>query len=218
MLLGIFVLGCPAIARSADPPTKRQAQKYRALVEQLASPNKEATTHVNGDPEKVIFPKDYDVQAQKSVGAARAELHQNFAEALPYLIDGLEDKRYSMTVSIVDGEAYYNYSVGQICRELICLELEVYRDSFIFTKQEYHAFNYPISKEWYSTRTKKTVPELQIEAIDWAITKGRGGRRSDQFDQSESFARLQKLRAEIVKTGTPAKRHARLKPMVTGDR
>jgi hypothetical protein len=202
-LAAAAIITLAANVRGEEPGTKEQPGKYRALVQQLVSPNKAPETHVNMVSEDVKFPEGYDEQAQFRVGKARGELYRNLAEALPSLIAALDDKRYSMTVSPVDGNAYYNFTVGEVCRQIICSHLEIYRDAFVFSKPEYHAFNYPVSKEWFATRTKRSLTELQTEAIDWAIMKAGGGQAD--AERRESIARLQLRRDEIIKSGKPAK-------------
>jgi hypothetical protein len=72
---------------------------YKALIEELVSPNTKPETHINGKPHRVHFPADYDVKSQERVDDARRALDRGIAEALPYLIDALDDKRYSMTIN-----------------------------------------------------------------------------------------------------------------------
>ena len=132
-----------------------RSKKYADLISQLVSPNKEPIT---GD-ESVRFPAGYDVKAQQRVEAARQALYDNFEDALPYLVEALNDTRYSMTVDWADGDAYPNYSVGKTCRHIIASQLEIYRDKIKFSgPQHWHRYDYaPISKEWRQKRKGRSL-------------------------------------------------------------
>jgi hypothetical protein len=203
-----------------DGPAKGGlARKYRALVQQLVSPNKGPITE-NGDGGSVRFPTGYDVKAQRRIEAARQVLHDNFEESLPYLVEALDDERYCMTIDWAEGDAYYNFSVGDICRNVIAANLEVYRDAIVFSDApHWNRYNYTaISKSWWQARKGRTLAELQIEAIDWAIARRRAEPESQISERrKDELPALQKLRAEIAKSGKPAKSR-RMHRMVTTNR
>jgi hypothetical protein len=201
------------------PPEDKPTNKYRELVRALVSPNSKPT-HQNTSEGFVKFPAGYDVKAQNRIEAARKALHDNFEQALPFIIDALEDDRYCMTIDWADGDAYYNYSVGQVCRNIIASQLEVYRNTISFSgPQHWHRYDYrPITKQWWRVRKGRTLVELQIEAIDWAIkTRKAESKNEVGEDRLNEIARLQKLRNEIAKAKKPAKPAGMLR-MVTSDR
>lgn len=220
LLLSVCLFFSPtrqSVGDEPSPPSK-ETQKYRQLVQQLASPNKQPKTQNRSDS-AVRFPEGYDKKAQQRVAVARNTLHDNLEAALPALVEGLDDHRYSMTIDWADGDAYYNRSVGTICRSIIESNLEVYRDKMSFTgPSHWNAYRYKvISEEWYRTRQGRTLAELQIEAIDWAIKKRMEESPEDiQDSRKNEVANLQKLRDEIAKTNKPAKPQ-RLAPMVTSN-
>ena len=203
-----------------SPSTENLDKKYRALVEQLVSPNPAPTTHVDGQPTKVLFPKNYDVEAQKRMAAARMALYANMREALPYLIDALDDKRYCMTINWADGDGYYNESVGDICREVIASHLEVYRKELNFTgPQHWHHYTYPdISRKWFENRKTRNLAELQLEAIDWAIQRRREeAGRYEREGRKDEVDRLRKMRKALQQSGTALPANGLL-PMYTSNR
>jgi hypothetical protein len=223
LFLGLaLVLALSQRGGADDSPQKGElAKKYRALVQRLVSPNKEPITE-NGDGGSVRFPTGYDVAAQKHIDAARRALHDNFDEALPFLVEALDDERYCMTIDWAEGDAYYNYSVGDVCRYVIRRWLEVYRDKISFSGPgHWNRYTYrPISKDWWQARKGRSLAELQIESIDWAIERRRAEPKADVHpDRKDEISALKKLRDGIAKSGKPAKRtHHRMLPMVTSDR
>jgi hypothetical protein len=195
----VLAFGVVDPARGQDAVTKdMRDRKYRALVAQLVSPNKPPVT-ANDRDGYVRFPPDYDKEAQARVNEARKTLSDNFEEALPYLVEALDDQRYCMT--IIWAERFFdNHSVGQTCREVIASHIEVYREKLAFIGAHHsHVYDYPISKEWWRGRQERTVADLQLEAIDWAIAK----RQSDEIwtEKRESGIRaLRKLREDLSRT------------------
>lgn len=205
---------------SAEPEAKdAAAKKYRALVQQLVSPNvKPITTH-DGDA-AVRLPKGYDVAAQERIKAARQTLYDEVEEALPYLVEALDDKRYCMTIDWAEGDAYYNLSVGDICRHIIACQLEVYRDEIAFgDPQHWNRYNYkPLSREWWEARRDRNLADLQVEAIEWALEQRRAEPKETVGEgREDEIAQLQRLRDKIATSGKPAKGQKMLR-MVTKDR
>jgi hypothetical protein len=205
---------------AAPPSSKDELPKdYGELVRIFVSPNEKPTAQGGAEP-SAKFPAGYDVKAQERIAAARQKLHDNFERALPFLIDAIDDSRYCMTINWAGGDAYYNYSVGQVCRDVIASQLEVYRDRIGFSGPlHWHQYNYgPIDRQWWVARKGRSLAELQIEAVDWAI-KRRKAEPKDEVgeERADEIANLQKLRNEIARSKKPAKSR-RMLPMVTSDR
>lgn len=213
-----------ALVRTAfcgEPDARdKVAKKYRDLVRQLVSPNKKASTKDGmGDDGSVKFPKGYDVKAQQRIEKVRRTLQANIEDSLPFLIEALGDERYCMTISWAEGEAYYNRSVGGICEEIILSHLEVYRRAISFSGPgHWNRYHYPVSKEWFKSRTGRTLVALQIEAIDWAIEQRRAEPAEQTGDdQKRAVDNLKELRIRISKSGVPEKPRELLR-MQTSDR
>jgi hypothetical protein len=193
------------LAQAKDQPNE-SALRFKALIDQLASPNPEPKTHINGKPHRVRFSADYDVKSQERVDEARRALHRSIADALPYLIDALDDKRYSMTINWGDGDGYYNKTVGDICREVIATNLEVYRKEIAFLgPQHWHQYTFPyVSKEWLSKNSNRTLIELQLDAIDWAIDqRAKEDGRYAREDRAQEPNKLLELRNRLKGSKEP---------------
>ena len=208
LAIGLVTFALP-LGHCDESMTKDElAKKYRGLVQQLVSPNKEATTD-NGSSGRYALPKGYDVSAQKRIYAARQTLYDEFEEALPFLVEALDDDRYCMTIDWAEGDAYYNFSVGKICRNMIASHLEVYRNKMRFSLRRWHQYTYPVSKEWWKKQNSRNLVELQIDAINWAIDQCR----AEKEIPNQEITDLQKLRDEIAKS-RKATKPRRMLPMV----
>ncbi len=222
VLLGFCVIVLSArVGQCEEPePASKTLDKYRKLVQQLASPNEEPITMNRGEG-SAKFPADYDGKAQVRINKVRKTLHENLEEAFPALVEALDDGRYCMTINWADGDAFYNQSVGSICKEIIASHMQVYRHKLgHMTKRRWHHYGYDvISKEWGNARNDRSLLELQLEAIDWAI-KRRMTEPEDELreeDHANEIADLRKLRDEIAKSKEPSK-PCRLDPMITSNK
>lgn len=209
-----YVIGISAIlaltsfvASKADD--EANAIKYRDLIKQLVSPNTAPERGGGKEEPWVKFPKGYDLAAQRQIDETRKELQDNIEEALPYLVESLDDDRYCMTINWADGDAYYNKTVGETCRQIIASHLEVYRRKirFSFIPGQWRYYDYkPISKEWWAERKDRSLVDLQIEAIDWAIERRMAETKIGNLglDRLNEVAALTKLRDELKDSKTPA--------------
>jgi hypothetical protein len=212
-----FVVTAPPAHNLFSPNSHNPSlpdSKYRDLVKQLVSPNAEPSRNSSG---QLKYPNRYDASVQQKISDARHELQDHIEEALPYLVEALDDKRYCMTIIWAEGDGVYNRSVGQICREIIESHLEVYRGKIpVRSPHHWHRYDYePISKQWWEARNDKSLVDLQVEAVDWAIATRKYDDVPRETDTRESeIAALTKLRDEIAESQTPVK-PSRLSPMTT---
>jgi hypothetical protein len=102
---------------------------------------------------------------------------------------------------------------------VIATQLEVYRDRIWFSgPQHWHRYTYPISKKWWEARRGRSLAELQVEAIDWAIAQRMAEpAETVRAERADEVSNLRQLREEIAKSGKPAK-PSRLQRMETWDR
>ncbi len=221
VLLGFCVMVLSArVGQCEEPePASKTLEKYRKLVQQLASPNKEPviTNRSQGSAE---FPADYDRTAQVRINEARKVLYENFEEAFPALVEAMDNGGYCMTINWADGDAYYNRWVGSICKEIIASHLEVYRDKLgPMTKIRWQHYNYKvISKEWGIARKDRSLVELQVEAIDWAIERRMAEPEKNlREEHANEVDDLRKLRDKISKSKVPSKPR-KLMPMITSNK
>lgn len=221
VLLSFCMMVLSARVGQCEEPelASKTLEKYRKLVQQLASPNEEPITMNRGEV-SALFPAGYDGKAQVRINEVRKTLHKNFEEAFPALVEALDDRRYCMTINWADGDAYYNWSVGEICHEIIASHMEVYRDKLEeITIKRWHHYDYDvISKEWGNARKDHSLLELQLEAIDWAIKRRMAEPEDDlREDHANEIADLRKLRDEIAKSKEPSKPQ-RMLPMITSNK
>jgi hypothetical protein len=100
LAVSIILAACStASAQPAKEKDKSSEPNYRELVNALASPNKPVTCDNRGSP-RLVFPPGYDNDAQIPVEKNRRMLYEHCAEALPFLIEGCTDARYSLTWQI----------------------------------------------------------------------------------------------------------------------
>jgi hypothetical protein len=183
-----------------EDQVKYSEQDYRKFVEGLASPNR-AIVCVSPFNHYVRIPPEYEWESQKKVEVCRKILFDHCEEALPALIDGCIDSRYSMTSFW--GEYVCSLSVGSVCQEIVASHIETFRKSIsFFDPPEWHRYNFispmyqdngrerndekkKLIDKWWSERKKKSLRELQLEAFDWAIEK-----RNKELSRAPSNDRL----------------------------
>jgi hypothetical protein len=200
--------GLPAHSgEKKTPPSKR---KIRALIDQLVSPNRK--------PIKVCsargLPRDFDRKKQKQVDRACTKLTQLGPRVFPYLIERWEDKRYCLTASNGLSGAFLHLTVGQICRAIIYDQLQpygIYPNGFDPERnraRQPRRPGYPTTflgsqkaaREWWKKNKRKTLYQMQLQALDWVIAE-EAKRRRDFTDKERK--ELQQLRKRLVKGGKP---------------
>lgn len=194
----------PLAAQSISKTERAPAKDYAKLVRQLASSNQQATRIIRLRKPKVDFPAGYDAESQRRIDEVRNQLQVDFEQSLPHLIDALEDNRYCMTVVLGEGDDYSNYSVGDVCRDIIASQLEIYRDGISFFNASHsRRYNYPlINKRQLLERKGQSLAELQVEAIDWAKAKRLKELDEDDPDRAD-ITKLEVLRKQVLDSGKP---------------
>lgn len=180
-LIGSLVWESLAVAQ-ATPNDKKVAIELRELVGSLANRDKPPRTSEG----HVREGSTVDEAEQKRVWKAIQGLIERAEEAWPMLVAHLDDGRYSVTVSneIFGTEA--NWTIGDVCREIVGRtlsqayyeklqpeSLDAYRRLRIPTV----ALNGKDLKKWCVARSQKKLYELQMEMCESAsrqIEKGDG--------------------------------------------
>ena len=165
LLIGLVLCGCnnhsidTAVSASGDSLHSEQNvgqtrvpaihAEVRQLIEQLVSPNK--PTNPDSEP-FVDYPPDYDYEAQKTVADASARLEEIGYDAVSFLIDNIDDKRYSCTRSY---SILVDYSVGQECFRIVdsILDPDVSPDYSVLSENEFknvkgHPMRLGLDGEW----------------------------------------------------------------------
>jgi hypothetical protein len=183
----LTVLACSVLSLQAK--TTEKQPDYRKLVEGLASPNAPIRC-VHTESAVLSIPPNYDWKAQRQIEEKRKALYDDCEKALPFLIEGCTDARYSMTAPWSEGDAY-NRCVGSICLEIIAHHVEAFRQFMRFKgPRDWHAYNFiprihAVGKlvseakkkevqQWWRGRKQKSIYQLQLDAFDWAIEKRKG--------------------------------------------
>jgi hypothetical protein len=93
-LIAVLFLAASQVATAQQGEGKIAKLNYRELVKGLISPNK--PIRIRNDPPTISIPPTYDWKAQERVEKNRAVLFDHCEEALPFLIEGCADARYSL--------------------------------------------------------------------------------------------------------------------------
>ena len=178
----LFVAACNTVlAQQAEVKKEGKEQNYRELVKGLVSPNK--AIRIRNDPATIAIPPNFDWKAQERIEKNRAILYEHCEDALPFLIEGCTDNRFSLVSQWSEDNDYYAWSVGRVCSEIISRHVEVFRDQMNFSLPRYHRYDFvPVPhalmemeqkeiREWWLTRKGMSLRELQLAAFDWAIDK-----------------------------------------------
>lgn len=155
----------------ADDVTKEEADTIDALIEELASPN---------DPKSLIrtsryltFPPDWNHKAQRQVSQAARSLVNKGRSAFPQMVARAGDNRFSF-VSTSGNGAMSSRSVGYACGTILEVQLDVFettgvRPSYFWTVVEGEGKGDVNRAKWWEERKDKSLFELQIESVEWAI-------------------------------------------------
>lgn len=213
----ILAVGSSLSAQQAEAKNQGSKTNYRELVKGLASPNKPLDCWDEGrENHKPDIPPSYDMAAQAPIEKNRRTLFEHCEEALPALIEGCTDTRYSLTWQ---SDSYCDNScVGEVCLEIVASHLEVYREymslgskkgvyAYRFVPQINAAIGEKVTEEkkkeieeWWQKRKDKSLLELQIEAFDWAIEKRKNDAETrGEGDAAKDIKRLTAVRDKLKK-------------------
>jgi hypothetical protein len=182
---------------AADDPSSDQ--RIEALIQKLVSPNKAPEMRFG----KTEGSGDYEQNA-RAMGAF-SQLKKLGVGAFPLLFDHLDDQRYSFTAD--RGDADDNWSVGRACFDIVRCQLEPFC-GFSVPRNEttdrgpprpcYAAHinlrNPASAKVWWEARKSKSLRELQIEALQWAIAEE--AKTPERYSDKER-TKLQRVLAKL---------------------
>jgi hypothetical protein len=195
----------PALAQQTGATDKDT--NYRRLVAGLVSPNRPIKCD-NGH-RIISIPPNYDWKSQEQIERNRRELFDHCDEALPFLIEGCTDARYSLMSRWSEDDDFYSWSVGCVCSEIISRHVEAFRDQIRFSgPQDWHRYNFvprphgTMTKkdkreiqDWWRDRNRMSLRDLQLAAFDWAIEKRRKDIRglSNAEDREKASSEVDRL-------------------------
>lgn len=167
--LAAVVLAAARQAGSAEPAGGGKIDAP-ALVEALANRNPQPTLDHSFYPR--LGPR-YDWSENGRIWKAVMALIDHAEEAWPALVAHLGDDRYCLTVETLD-EFVYNWSVSDMCREIIGSNLsQAYFRAIPLYKLVYFRLRRPAIardkqklKAWCEARRERALYELQIEVCE----------------------------------------------------
>lgn len=175
LICTIAITFFPSITAAQDEDANPEISK---LVNLLASRNESPILRGPSFPR--VMPESWDEDAQKEVEVAFKRLENKGKEVIPYLIEKLDDNRYSMTRTF---STDVNLTVAQVCKELIEGKIEVLRFKYgsrenpigRFVKEpdyisEVYAGDYAA---WWEEEGDRPLSEIQSAILNWRVARER---------------------------------------------
>jgi hypothetical protein len=143
------------------------------LINSLASPS--PPLHTNRDwtvDDNSELLKQWNLHT--NLEPAKGEIYRRGKGAWKDLARNFDDDRYCNSAN---DDVWINWSVGDECFALIADEVESYREFLKLGKLTPQYFYSAIQKSdvtnWMTANEAKSLPELQLEAADWAFKEGQ---------------------------------------------
>jgi hypothetical protein len=205
------------VCRAEEQQSSERQQRIKALVEALASPNPPAKAEKTAE-----LPRNYNRAAQRRVIDAANALLKEGAVAFPALIAHLNDRRYSCSLNYPNGGE--NWTVGQMCGEIVDEQLDVYEDVInpLETGGPPRWYLQGVSRKdlrgWAKERAGRTLGQLQIEIAEHALKElknyrtGKGGEWTpiEDFElvRDQDIKNVERLVQRIKTSGKPVRRES----------
>ncbi|MBI1916719.1 MAG: hypothetical protein HYS12_18595 [Planctomycetes bacterium] len=205
--------GAPIGRKASDKKARLTPEECERLVAQLVNPDKPPFTGKGVPilPEGVSKSSLYE--RQKNVGPAYDKLSANIEVALPILAKHVNDERFSYVYMQPSSGVYETQSVGGACSSIIHEHVEAYhqdtsrpRDdegrssSLFFIDAGCGGIN-----KWWKTCKHKTLAELQLEGIEWALRQKKPEYFKSERDWARAKKALEKMAKEIRDSRKPIK-------------
>jgi hypothetical protein len=169
--------------------------QIRAWIAALANP---------GPPREFDLPFEMltkqELENLKPVRAAYENLSRHFVVALPYLMDSINDKRYSYPHEHPSSGVFENQSVGAACRNIIQNKVLLNNPALLDRREIAVWHRLPIDKQWYARVKGMTLFEMQVDALDWLLKQPPPSSVSREAWAVE-LKGVQKFREEFVAKG-----------------
>jgi hypothetical protein len=217
--LGVFAI-LPAFATSIDAKDGQVSKEKRItaaecerLVKQLISPYKPpfTKTYVHELPKGLE--EDVLYERQKKIEAAYNKLSKNIEVALPILAKHLDDDRFSYVYEVGPSAVYQTMSVGGACARIIYAHVEVYQEHVTtWDGEKRHSLWFIFDHcggidKWWKRRKGKTLAELQLEGIEWALRQ----KKPKHFESDKEWAKAKKSLEKMAKEIRASKKPIKLK-------
>ncbi|MFN0021700.1 MAG: hypothetical protein ACKVP0_25920 [Pirellulaceae bacterium] len=211
----ILPLSLAAVAPAQGPAAGNgRADEFRSQVEsliaQLRSPN------MDPNPKRqpgINLPHDYDRAAQKKVDEAIEKLKSLGKAAFPILVEHVDDPEYSKSIS---SAVLLSRSVGAVCSDIVEDQVDLSPMHYKTRKGSdgrQHGFHRSyfgkywsgtttrreMLEKWWKDNSEKSLQEMQIEALESAISDELSIGFPTKRDEERHLKPLQKLLAEVRK-------------------
>lgn len=148
---------------------------------------------------------------QKKTRSAYDMLSARIESSLPYLAKHAKDKQLSCILENQDNGTLEKMSVGRMCTTLIGEHVQVYRRYVTKYDEEgrercslWFISNQGGVEKWWIAREKKTLAQLQLEGIEWAIRQDKPKEFTEQ-DWAKAGQALEQMARKIRTSGRPIK-------------
>jgi hypothetical protein len=197
LTVGLMFATCfTAIAQ--EKPTSPSEAQIRAWIADLANA---------GPKRKFRYPGDRltkeEREALEPVKTAYANLTKHFLAALPYLMESIDDKRYSYPQEHPSSGVFAHQSVGQACRNIIQRKI-LLRNPMVIDGRDIAVWHrFPINDDWYLRAKGMSLFEMQVDALDWILKQGPPSFGVSRAKWNEELIEVRKFREELIKNGKP---------------
>jgi hypothetical protein len=178
-------------AGAQDKPMAPDEAQIRSWIAALANPGPQRrfqspNERLTGEERENLRP----------VITAYANLSKHFVEALPYLVQSSNDKRFSYPQEHPSSGFFENQSVGDACRNIIQRKVFLSYPVVIDSRDIAVSAHLPIGKEWYSRVKEMSLFEMQVDALDWILKQPPPDRVSRE-QWNESMMKVKAFREEF---------------------
>ena len=208
LAMALIVIAMCSEMTTAQEPSPPSEAEIRGWIDQLA--NKSA-------PRKHSTPSDRLSKEEKKslepVREAFSKLTRHFLVSLPYLVDHLNDKRFSYPREHPTSGVFYDQNVGDACHAIIQGKVLQTGLSFIDDRGIGVWVELQLNKDWYADVSKMNLFEMQVDALD-RLLKAPKLSRVTAAQWEEGLVDVRKFREDFVKKGEAIDREFR--PPVEG--
>ncbi len=182
---------------------------FRMLIEELASKNQTPKLNKRDSSLPPEYPPGFDHRDDNRVAKAYDKLSEHVEQALPFLIDAVDDKRYSFTWESTSG-VWHNQTVGTDCWLIILAHVPIYRDH-VRRRTRLADDGFPTEskalKGWWTANKQRPLVQLQLDWVEWAIAEERKTpfENDDDKDEKKVMDELQRIRQQLVSDKQPIK-------------
>jgi hypothetical protein len=206
--LTAFALRADAGEKVSSTTKRLTRAPCEQLIRQLVYPGKPPFKKA------YVFPEELDeatIRAKQSkVEAAYDKLSANVETALPVLVKYARDERFSYVYEDAGTSGVYvKATVGYACWKIIEAHVEVYRREV--TRSDFASISRCPSfigacggvDKWWKSRKDKSLAELQLEGIEWALRQEKPKLFESDQDWAQAKKALEKMATSIRTSNKP---------------